>query len=110
MVYFIWCFCVFSETFMGLCQVSKMTIINITCFLPPFQPEEYCKSCFSCFGVLGIRGQQTNHKVLKYIDRFSPFLSFPSFLEFCSCFRQISHFNRIALPIPIIFCVLHCVS
>lgn len=59
-----WCilsgFCVFSETFMGLCQVSKMFIINIALVLPPFQPEEYCKRCFSCFGTIGVRGLQKN--------------------------------------------------
>lgn len=45
---------------MGLCQVSKMVIINITSFLPPVQTEEYCKSCFSCFGAIAIMGLQKN--------------------------------------------------
>lgn len=53
-------FCVFSEPFMGLCQVNKMFIINIALVLPPFQPEEYFKRCFSCFGAMRIRGLQKN--------------------------------------------------
>lgn len=108
MVYFIWCFCVFSETFMGLCQVSKMMIINMILVLPALQLEEYCKSCFSYFGAFGIGDYRKIKIIFWKLFRFSRFFGiFLQFLAFAAALG--TYLIIIGLLYPSQLCFVFCI-